>query len=88
MPRRSLTISAIRVTGRRKSIAILFMLSCRGVINSSRRISPGCTGFSFFAIAPSRFLVVIHDLGFIRMVRSRQARFLSPACFVGASLEK
>jgi len=53
MPRRSFTTSAIRVTGTRKAMAILFMLKPSGVMNSSRRISPGCTGFSFFAIKPS-----------------------------------
>jgi hypothetical protein len=31
----------------------LFMLRPRGTINSSLRISPGCTGFSFLAISPS-----------------------------------
>jgi len=43
----------IRVTGTRKAMASWFMLSPRGAMNSSRRISPGCTGFSLFAI---RFL--------------------------------
>jgi hypothetical protein len=47
------TTSAIRVTGTRKAMAVLFMLKPSGVMNSSRRISPGCTGFSFFTIKPS-----------------------------------
>src|SRR5216684_9228357 len=64
MPRRSFTMSAIRVTGTRKAMAILFMLNPSGVMNSSRRISPGCTGFIFFAILSSP-LVIIHDLDFI-----------------------
>src|SRR5260370_33718444 len=63
MPRRSLTISAMRVTGTRKAIAILFMLSRKGAINSSRRISPGWTGFSFLAIVV--LLVVIDDLDLV-----------------------
>jgi hypothetical protein len=36
-----------------QAMAMLFMLKPSGVMNSSRRISPGCTGFSFFAIKPS-----------------------------------
>src|SRR5215467_13051727 len=63
MPRRSLTISAMRVTGTRRAMAILFMLSPRGTMNSSRRISPGCTGFSFLALLV--LLVVIGDLNFV-----------------------
>src|SRR5712692_3151328 len=57
MPRFSLTMSAIRVTGTRRSKATLFMLSPRGAINSSLRISPGCTGFSFL-LAMSVFFVL------------------------------
>jgi len=36
-------------------------------MNSSRRISPGCTGFRFFAIVLSQPLVIVHHLHFIRM---------------------
>src|SRR2546422_314992 len=53
IPRRSLTMSAIRVTGTRKSTAILFMLSPSGSMNSSLRISPGCTGFHLLAMLRS-----------------------------------
>jgi len=44
---RSFTMSAMRVTGTRKAIASLFMLNPSGVMNSSRRISPGMHRLQF-----------------------------------------
>lgn len=38
------------MTGTREAMAILFMLRHGGIMNSSRRISPGCTGFSFLGM--------------------------------------
>jgi hypothetical protein len=64
MLRRRLTISLILVTGTRRSRASLLMLSPSGVIRSSRRTSPGCTGGSrrLFAIHALPVLVIVHDL--------------------------
>src|SRR3990172_4863148 len=55
-------MSAIRVSGTYRSSAILFMLSPSGFMNSSRRISPGCTGLSFLAMASSLVVVRNFDL--------------------------
>ena len=56
MLRRLFTSPLILVTGTRRSRARPVMLSPSGVMSSSRRISPGCTGGNrrAFAIISSR----------------------------------
>src|SRR4051794_13823630 len=69
MLRRPFTISLILVTGTRSSRDSPLMLSLSGVMRSSRRTSPGCTGGSRrpFAIIPSPRLVIVHDLHVVRV---------------------
>src|SRR5258708_15327671 len=61
-------MSAMRVTGTRRSSAIRFMLRPSGFMNSSRRISPGWIGISFLAI--SRSLVIVHDFDCVNVAVS------------------
>ena len=70
IPRCSLTIAVIRFAGTSSALAnmLAFKGGSEGFMNSSRRISPGCTGrMPFFTMASSPS-VIIYDFDLMRPV--------------------